>query len=101
MNKQGSSNDIVSKLLIAALLFFGVQIFLNRFNKTQTPPRTAPTLAQAFKGIDPSMGPALDAATGNAEVVKMQSNIQANDSDALAQWSRLRTALIQQYSTLR
>ena len=97
MNKQGSPNDFMRTLLIGALLFFGVQIFLNRFNKPQNPPRTAPTLAQAFQGIDPSMGPALNAETGNAEVVKLQSNIQANDSDALAQWSRLRTALIQQY----
>lgn len=81
-------------------MFIAFQLFFNRSNTNQAPARTAPALAQVFAGIDPSVAPGtpLDAkTTGPAEIVKMTANITANDSDALAQWSRLRIALIQQY----
>lgn len=87
-------------LLLGAIMIFAFQFFFNRPKSNQTPPRTAPALAQAFAGIDQSVAPgttALNATTGNAEIVKLQAQIKTNESDALAQWSRLRVALIQQY----
>ncbi len=100
MKKSGSSSDLFRNFLLAGIIFFAYQTFFNRGNQTnQVKPRPAPTLAQAFAGIDPATSPGapLDVNAANAEVLKMQGQIKANDSDALAQWSRLRIALIQQY----
>ena len=100
MKKSGSPNDLFRNLLLAGFIFFAYQAIFNRGNQTnQAPPRTAPALAQAFAGIDPATSPGapLNVNTANAEVLKMQGQIKANSSDALAQWSRLRIALIQQY----
>ncbi len=100
MNKSGSSSDFIRTLLLGAVMIFAFQYFFNRPKTNQAPPRTAPALVQAFAGVDPSTAPgtsALNATTANAEIKKMQANITTNDSDALAQWSRLRIALIQQY----
>ncbi|BCM91364.1 membrane protein insertase YidC 2 [Abditibacteriota bacterium] len=87
-------------LMAGLLMFFIYQTFFNHPKSNQAPPRTAPALAQAFAGIDPALVPgipALNVTTGNAEIKKLQANVTTNDSDALAQWSRLRMALIQQY----
>ncbi len=99
MNKQGSFNDLLRNVLLAFVIWFAIQHFFGQNNSSsKTPPRPAPVLAQAFAGIDPAMGGApLNATAASAEVVKLNQQIQANDSDALAQWSRLRVALIQQY----
>lgn len=99
MKKSGSQSDFVRTLLLAGIMFFAFQLFFNRPKPNPTPPRPAPTLAQAFAGIDPATSPGapLNATTATAEITKMQAQIKVNNSDALAQWSRLRVALIQQY----
>ncbi len=99
MNKPGSFNDLLRNFLLAGAVFFAFQWFLGRNNSSnQTPPRKAPTLALAFAGIDPATGGApLNVTAANAEVGKLQTQVQTNPSDELAQWSRLRMALIQQY----
>ncbi len=98
MKKSGSS-DLLRTLLLAGMMFFAFRLFFGNNTNNQNPPRKAPALAQAFAGIDPTVSPGarLDAATANAEIVKLQTQIKSNETDALAQWSRLRAALIQQY----
>jgi len=98
MNKKGSASAFIQQALIGLLIWVVIQHFLGG-NHTSVPPRKAPALAQAFAGIDPAVAgtPALDAKAANAEVTKLQAQITANDSDDLAQWSRLRVGLIQQY----
>lgn len=99
MNKPGSFNDLLRNFLLAGAVFFAFQWFFGRNNSSnQTPPRKAPALVKAFAGIDPATGgAALNATTANAEVGALQKQIGANSTDELAQWSRLRVALIQQY----
>lgn len=100
MNNQRSAKE---QLLFNFLLsFVGVWLIFQFFNpqkNSATPPRKAPALQQAFVGIDSTVpgSPLLTTATAPAEIAKMTANIKANSSDALAQWSRLRIGLIEQY----
>jgi len=98
MNKKGSASTLLQQFLLAGLFWFAIQHFFGG-NRSSTPPRKAPALVQAFAGIDPSVPGAkpLDVVAANAEVGKLQQQITLNDSDELAQWSRLRVGLIQQY----
>ncbi|PQV63791.1 membrane protein insertase, YidC/Oxa1 family, C-terminal domain-containing protein [Abditibacterium utsteinense] len=99
MNKQRSFSEQMFQFLILAIggmwLF---QTFFNRQKPTDAvPPRPALTLMQAFKGIDPAQGPTLSQTAAIAEEKKLKAAIDKNPQDALADWSRLRVALIQQY----
>ena len=100
MNKPGSTGEQFFRFLLLSL---GAMLLYNTFfarkdTSNQTPPRKAPALVQAFAGIDPTKGGTpLNATSATAEVGKLTNQIQTNTSDELAQWSRLRVALIQQY----
>ena len=98
MNNQRSPKE---QLLFNFLLsFVAVYFIFQYFNPQQTAsvaPRKAPTVQEAFKGIDPANGTRLTAATAPAEITKLQKNIQDNPNDSLAHWSRLRIGLVQQY----
>lgn len=99
MNKSRSASEqlIFNFLLSFVAVWFVFQYFNPQKSATTVAPRTAPTLQQAFGGIDPANGKRLTPATAATEVTKMQANIKANPDDALAQWSRLRQGLIEQY----
>jgi len=98
MNKKGSASTFLQQALLGILFVLAYQHFFGG-NHSSTPPRKAPALVQAFAGIDPAVPGAkpLDATTATAEVANLQKQITLNDSDDLAQWSRLRVGLIQQY----
>ena len=97
MNKSRSAGE---QLLFNFLLsFMAVWFIFQYFNPSKqgatVAPRTAPTLQKAFEGIDSATR--LTSQTASAEVTKLQANITTNPQDELAQWSRLRIGLIQQY----
>ncbi len=99
MNKQRSFGEQMFQFLVLAIA--GMWLFQNVFNKPKpadvVPPRPALSLAQAFKGIDSSQGAILTPAAGLVEGKKLKADIAKNSQDGLADWSRLRLALIQQY----
>lgn len=98
MNNQRSAKEqLLFNFLLSFIAVYFIFQYFNPQKATTTPPRTAPPLQQAFAGIDPASGATLLPATAPTEIAKMQANIKANSSDALAQWSRLRQGLIEQY----
>lgn len=99
MDKPRSSTEQFLRTLILALgASFLISYFINgRKPVDQAPARKAPTLAQAFKGIDPQQGPLLSKDPARDEIDRLQKEVSKNGSDENAQWSRLRIGLIQQY----
>ena len=98
MNKQRSTFQ--QFVMFAALAWFATSIF-NQFFGPKTdapagPAKPAPTLAQAFAGIDPKT-PQLDAQGAAAELKKLDAGIAANKTDEHSYWARLRAGLIEQY----
>ena len=99
MNKSRSASEqlIFNFLLSFMAVWFIFQYFNGPKQGTAVAPRTAPTLQKAFEGIDSAATARLNSETAAAEVTKLQKDIAANAQDDLAQWSRLRIGLIQQY----
>jgi YidC/Oxa1 family membrane protein insertase len=96
-NRRSASEQLIFNFLLSFLAVWFIFQYFNAPKQTKVPPRTAPTLQQAFKGIDPNAGARLTVPTATAEITKLQKNITDNPQDELAQWSRLRIGLIQQY----
>lgn len=98
MEKKNPSGDQFFRVVILAL---GMTLLFNYFwgqrPNPQTAPRKAPTLAQAFKGIDSSQGPILEKEAARDEIDQLNKDISENERDAKAMWSKLRIGLIQQY----
>lgn len=98
MNNQRSPKEqLLFNFLLSFVAVWFIFQYFNPQKNTAVPPRKAPALQQAFAGIDPASGPKLTPSAANAEIAKMQANIKANSNDDLAQWSRLRQGLIEQF----
>lgn len=101
MNNQRSSKG--EQFLRFILLWIAATLIFNHFfspsnkNKPATAARPAPTLQKAFEGIDPKIGTPLSVAAGQAEVAKLQKEIDTDGTDDYSYWARLRSGLIQQY----
>lgn len=89
------------QLLLIALLTFGAFTLYNQFygpKKTSgAPPRTAPTLSQAFEGLDPATGKLPSEKAATTQIAELQKKIEVNKSDDYAMWAHLRVGLLQQY----
>lgn len=98
MNNQRSPKEqLLFNFLLSFVAVYFIFQYLNPQKTASTPPRKALTIQQAFQGIDPADGARLTLATAPTEIAKLQKNIKDNPADGLAQWSRLRIGLIEQY----
>ncbi len=96
-NKRSVKEQLLFNFLLSFVAVWFIFQYLNPQKNTAAPPRKAPSLSQAFVGIDPASGPRLTATTASSEIAKMTANIKANSNDELAQWSRLRQGLVEEY----
>src|SRR5215216_3321052 len=95
-NRRSASEQLIFNFLLSFLaVWFIFQYLHGPQQKAQVPPRQAKTVAEAFAGI--ATTPRLSKAQAQTEVIALQKNIALNPDDGLAQWSRLRLGLIQQY----
>ncbi|HEY0075352.1 MAG TPA: membrane protein insertase YidC [Abditibacteriaceae bacterium] len=99
MNNQRSAKEqlLFNFLLSFVAVYFIFQYFNPQQQNAAVAPRKADSLQKAFQGIDPADGARLTPATASTEIAKLQKNIKENPNDGLAQWSRLRIGLIEQY----
>ena len=98
MNKERSVKEqLLFNFLLSFIAVYFIFQYFNPQKNTVAPPRKAPALQQAFAGIDPASGSPVTLATAPAEIEKLQKDIAANPNDELAQWSRLRQGLIEEY----
>lgn len=117
---QNSSGQQTFRFLLLFLAaFFLMRSFFNGGkNPNPAPPRTAPTLELAFKGVDPNQKPRLDKTAAQTEItdlatqiggleMKPQRGFWANllspqqsdpkESDEYSYWARFRVGLLRQY----
>src|SRR5687767_13328193 len=98
MNNQRSAKEqLLFNFLLSFVAVYFIFQYFNPQKTASTQPRKANTLQQAFQGIDPATGARLTPASAPTEIARLQKNIKENPSDGLAQWSRLRIGLIEQY----
>jgi YidC/Oxa1 family membrane protein insertase len=99
VNNQRSSSQ--QFFLFLALAWGAMLIYQNFFGakKSEIPPRPLPknALVAAFSGIDPAQPPVLDKTKAASEILDLDKQIKANETDGLSYWARLRSGLIQQY----
>jgi YidC/Oxa1 family membrane protein insertase len=99
VNNQRSSTQ--QFFLFLALSWCAMLVFQQYFGPKKTAgnarPMPANALQAAFAGLDPAKPPILDKASAPAEILKLEGQIKANESDDLSYWARLRAGLIQQY----
>lgn len=118
-NNQNSSGQTFRFILLFLAAFFLMRGFFAPGQKpNNTPPRVAPTLAAAFKGIAPDQKPLLDKTTAQAEITDLSTKIgglevkeqpgfwarllnptaaDPTSSDEYSYWARLRVGLVRQY----
>ena len=120
-NNQNSSGQQTFRFLLLFLAsFFLLRGFFGTGNKTNpAPPRTAPTLEAAFKGVDAAQKPLLDKAAAQTEIDSLATQIgglelkpqpgfwsrlflpqQADpkETDDYSYWARLRVGLLREYA---